>query len=103
MYEREQTAATASEIRGKAERDVSPTEAMLERLSEDLEKAQHMFSSLEERIGACLATQPPATDKGKPGLEAAAGSKLEEKLQRLRNQVHGLTERIVIVIDRVRL
>jgi len=94
-----------SDIRGKAERDASPIDVMLERLGEDLEKAQHVLSGLEARIDPCLTSVPssPGNDAGKPGLESVAGSKLEERLQRIRNQAQGLTERMVRIIDRVRL
>ena len=107
MYERETAAAgSMGDIRGgKADRDATPTEAILERLAEDLEKTQHVFSQLESRIESCLSNAaPPATDdRAKPGLESVAGSRLEERLQRIRNQAQGLTERMVRVIDRVRL
>lgn len=103
MYERETAAMSQGALAGKADRDASPVESMLERIGEDLEKAQHVLSALETRIDPCLSANHPAAPDGKPGLEVAAGSKLEERLGRIRNQAQGLTERMVRVIDRVRL
>jgi hypothetical protein len=102
MYEK--TAERALGAGNAIERDRSPVEVLFERLAEQLEKTHHVFSSLEGRIEGVLASAPAQPPKSPlTGVETAAGSKIEEHLQRLINQANGLTERIVTVIDRVRL
>jgi hypothetical protein len=101
VYEKSAERAIADQA---AERDRSPIEIGFQRVNETLEKANALIASLEGGIESVLAPEPPPSNKVPlAGVETPGGSKLELELARLHGQAQGLVERIVTVIDRVRL